>query len=248
MDLQTLADLAGQVIVGRVASVRAYESAGAAGTTEIESEVTLTEVEYLKGALPDSGPTFSLRVPGGAVGARKAQIGCTPRFAPGERWLLFLLPTYKTFPVVGLYQGAFRLEREADGVERVRNYRGAPLVGVGDGHMPMVAGGPEPRWSQPIGAEGVEVVPPPVAAAPAISWVDFRARLEPILRNSKTHRFRSPAGRREPVVLTPVPLPGVAPDPAGGRGDARESRPGTAPDVAPPGARPRPAARNGGEP
>ena len=42
-----------------------------------------------------------------------------PAFAAGEKWILFLLPTYKTFPVVGLSHGAFRVPTDTDGVERV---------------------------------------------------------------------------------------------------------------------------------
>jgi hypothetical protein len=128
MTLNALSDYAGQVIAGEAVSVRSY---WAENPRRIESEVVFQNVEYLKGRLPDSKATFSLIVPGGTVGDWQMQIGCAPKFAVGERWVLFLLPTCKTFPVVGLHQGAFRIESDAAGVARVFDASGGAVISLG---------------------------------------------------------------------------------------------------------------------
>ncbi|HVP13360.1 MAG TPA: hypothetical protein VMV94_19455 [Phycisphaerae bacterium] len=137
LTLDTMADYAGQVITGEVVSVRSY---WAENPRRIESEVTLQNVDYLKGRLSDSKSTFKLIVPGGKVGDWQMQIGCAPTFATGQRWVLFLLPVYKTFPVVGLHQGAFRVEPDTEGVARVYDASGGAVIGIGkDGFFQTVS-------------------------------------------------------------------------------------------------------------
>jgi hypothetical protein len=127
MTVATMADHAGQVITGDVASLRSY---WVDQPRRIETEITFSGVGYLKGAPADADGSFILRVPGGAIGDLQMRIEGAPQFAVGESWVLFLLPTYRTFPVVGIAQGAYRVVRAADGVHRV--YRGALAVaGVG---------------------------------------------------------------------------------------------------------------------
>lgn len=116
MSVATMADHAGQVITGDVVALRSY---WIDEPRRIETEVTFAGVTYLKGAPADADGTFTLRVPGGTIGDLQMRIEGAPRFAAGETWLLFLLPTYKTFPVVGIDQGAYRVVHDADGVDRV---------------------------------------------------------------------------------------------------------------------------------
>lgn len=205
MSVEALADLAGQVIVGRVATVRSY---WADAPRRIESEITFAEVTYLKGALATSGDTFSLVLPGGTVGETTMRIGCAPVFAVGEKWVLFLLPTYQTFPVVGMTQGAFRVVADGLGVERVFDAEAAPLAGVGADGLIRATGSQAPAASRLREAHRVSLVPQGVIASEgqAVSLADFVKQLQPILATSRDHQLEQPAGRRELVSYTAVPL------------------------------------------
>ena len=132
-----MADHAALVFVGRVGSV---ESRWADGPRRIESDVEFEQVECLKGSLPPGRETFSLLVPGGAVGTTQMRICCAPTFRVGEKWLLFVLPNYRTFPVVGLWQGALRIETDRDGIERVFTASSDPVTGTDDGEFPLSIG------------------------------------------------------------------------------------------------------------
>jgi hypothetical protein len=221
MDLNTLADHAGQVIVGTVTAVRPY---WADNPRRIESEITFEQVAYLKGVRPESTTTFTLIVPGGTVGTMGMQISCAPAFAAGERWILFLLPTYKTFPVVGLSHGAFRVQTDADGVERVFHASGSPVVDIGATSMIKMPGHDDHSLTERvIEANHARVEAEPVAAQALepISYQDFLTQIRPILDSSRDHQLTHPAGRRELVDYTPVPLVRAQPDAI--RGNGRDS-------------------------
>ena len=242
MTLSEISDLAGQVIVGEVASVRSY---WAERPRRIESEVTFKGVEYLKGALPDSTTTFTLIVPGGRVDEWEMRISCAPIFATGEKWILFLLPTYKTFPLVGLNQGGFRVEQDAEGVARVYDASQRAVAGLGpDGFVqvmnasadgvahqqtrsaggdssasaqPAASGGDKPTGEQSlVAANGVRVrfVGPPAVPRPALSYDEFVATIRPVLDRSKKQALTSAAGRPDPSPRVAVPMH-WAPSPAG---------------------------------
>lgn len=209
LNLETLANHAGQAIIGRVAAVRSY---WADDPRRIESEVTFHHVEYLKGALPGAANTFTLIVPGGTVDGLHVQVCDAPVFTPGQKWVLLLLPTYRTFPVVGLYQGAFLVVPDADGVERLAYARGGsvtPITGVdADGLVrasqpPDATAGP-----RPVEAAGVRLVSDSGHGPPdqAVALDDFLDRLRPFLANSKDHGLTEPAGRRVVVSAAGVPL------------------------------------------
>lgn len=205
MNLQTLADHAGQVIVGRVASVRSH---WADNPKRIESEIILEQVEYLKGT-PVTPPTsVSLVVPGGTVGSMQMRIACAPTFITGEKWILLLLPTYKTFPVVGLSRGAFRVERDTNGVERVYDAARTSVIGVDRDGFVQVAGEAQAA-AHLVGAINARVAQPVTvrkSSQQAVSYDDFLARLRPVLSKSTDHRLTQPAGRRILASHTPVPL------------------------------------------
>ena len=209
MTVETLADHSGQVIEGVVASVRSY---WAAGPRRIESEVTFAQVQYLKGALPDAGDTFSLTVPGGTVGEVRMQVCCAPDFRVGDKWILCLLPSYETFPVVGLHQGAFLVRADQDGVERIAYERhgvAEPIVGVdGDGFLQVARRHPRKNHPHPHEAHNVRVNFEPAESAPpqGLSRDEFVALLHPVLTASRDHQLATPAGRRVLVEYTPVPL------------------------------------------
>ncbi|UCG16070.1 MAG: hypothetical protein JSV19_12325 [Phycisphaerales bacterium] len=218
MDLQTLSDHAGQVIVGRVTDVRSYRADDPPG---IASQVTFEQVEYLKGAMRESASTFTLTVPGGTVGDTRVHVCCAASFSVGDKWVLFLLPTYRTFPVVGLYQGAFLILPDAQGVERVYRFRHGTARAVvafdADGFAQVASGrsGAASALLQDrlIGESNVRVRPADETgqSADAMSLEDFLDRIRPVLAESRDHRLLQSAGR--PVAdrlrakpLVPAPL------------------------------------------
>jgi hypothetical protein len=207
MNVSTLAGHAGQVIVGEVASVRSY---WADAPRRIETLVVFENVVYLKGELADSGETFSLVVPGGVVGEMQMRLCCAPVFRPGERRVLFLLPSYKTFPTVGLEQGAFRVVRDAEGVDRIYQH-GVAVTGFdAEGFVRLASGVRPSAHDHVIAGDRVllasPVPSPSTASAKAMRHVDFVAHLRPILAVSRDHKLTEPAGKRVRVELRPVLL------------------------------------------
>ncbi len=209
MTVETLADHSGQVVVGTVASVRSY---WATDPRRIESEITLAEVEYLKGRLPGSQSTFSFIAPGGEVDEVRMTVCCAPEFQVGEKWILFLLPSYRTYPVVGIYQGAFLVRPDEDGIERIvsrRHGREEPVTGIdSDGFIQhgLRGGGRAP--AHVLQTRNVRVLTPAetTGARPAVSYEDFVTRLRPVLQASRDHKLTEPAGRRILVEYRAVPL------------------------------------------
>jgi len=206
MPLATLADHAGQVLLGEVVAARSYWTDN---PRRIETEVRLAAVEYLKGALPDALPEFTLIVPGGTVGTVTARVGCAPQFAVGDRWLLFLLPEYRVFPTVGVGQGAFRIRSDPGAAPRVYTADGDAVAGIDDaGFLQTVRlrGGPVAE-TRVVGSRGLRVQPRRAAAPPpALTLDEFRARLAPILAASRDHALTQPAGRPAHAVWQARPL------------------------------------------
>ena len=211
LSVERMSDLAAQVIVGRVAELHAR---WATEPKRIETQVTLQRVEYLKGAIAGVDDRFTLTVPGGTVGDWTLRISGAPDFALGEQWVLFLLPTYKTHPVVGLYQGAFRVVTDATGVERVLNAEGHPVRGL-DAHGMIDTASTVHRVELSVlqcesaPQRSIQRLPTEVSAA--ISLLQFRVALQPILERSHDHSLRQAAGIREPVVFTPIGLKAAVP-------------------------------------
>lgn len=240
LSLPELANHAGQVIVGTVAGVRPY---WADDPRRIESEITLERVEYLKGRLADSTDRFALIVPGGEVDGTRMTVGCAPEFRVGERWILFLLPTYRNHPVVGLHQGAFLVRPDADGVERVMSrHHGAEaaVAEIGaDGFVEHVQRAADAR-EHVRAAHHVRVIAADASEPQSMTYADFVARLAPILAVSREHHLTAPAGRPvfahyRAVPLRPAPTQQGAngadhrPVPRRGQGGARTAPPTTRP-------------------
>lgn len=219
MTTAQMADYAAQVVTGRVSSVRSY---WADRPRRIESEVTLDTVTYLKGAPRQASTTYRLIVPGGKIGEKQMRLCCAPQFKVGQQWLLFVLPEYKTFPVVGLYRGAFRMTQDAEGVVRVLSSDGSAVTGIDNAGFIRIAGGELDPHSRLRGAAGADLrigVAADLQSMP-ISLQDFLAELQPILDASRNHGLTGPAGRRIPTVYTPIGLSPSAID-----GHNRESAP-----------------------
>lgn len=211
MSVDRLSDLAGQVIVGNVTAVNSY---WASNPIRIETEVLFDGVSYLKGELPQASSSFTLIVPGGTAGTFTMRIAGAPTFQVGEERLLFLLPTYKTFPVVGVDQGSFLIQPDQDGVRRVYRSSGLPVTGIDpNGFFQTQSSSPTRRHDLPNAIPGESIRPRPVLelqtaprAAPALSLDEFIQQVGPALGASRDHQLTEPAGRRIQIQYNPVPL------------------------------------------
>ena len=96
------------VLHGRVAEVRGQWTAD---RRAIESLVVVEAIDYLKGAW---GERVTVRVPGGQVGPMVNLIPGAPRFAEGDRVVLFLRADGPAVPVItGTSQGVYRVSTDA---------------------------------------------------------------------------------------------------------------------------------------
>ena len=209
MTIQQLADASGQTID---AVVESTASAWSSDHSTIQTTVRFRNVQYLKGQLPDSTDTFELVVPGGTVGDTRLVLTGAPRFETGQRWLLFLHPTYNVHPVVGIFRGAFRVEEEATGETRVVNPAGLVVVGVDSRGIVRVARPDSPvsqRASYIVGATSASVVGVYESRAPVavpMSYERFLDRIAPVLLNSKDYGLTAPAGRPTGLRTRAVPF------------------------------------------
>ena len=104
-----LVGLADWVLIGTVTQV---SSAVEAQGERIYTYVTLTDLEMIKGEWHDT--EYVLRVSGGVVDQRGEVYPGLPQFEVGKRYVLFIQGNFSAlFPVVGLHQGMFRVERDA---------------------------------------------------------------------------------------------------------------------------------------
>lgn len=208
MDLATIADHSGQVISGRIASVRSF---WADDPRRIESEITLDDVAYLKGSPSIPTTTFAFTAPGGTVGRMRMAVAGAPEFRVGQRWLLCLLPSYKTHPIVGIYHGAFQIRTGDDGVARVFTAAAAAVVGIdARGFVRATSVNRPPVPDRLVGAVSARVINERgVSTTPEVMTYDrFVERFRPVLEASRDHALTKPAGRRVGVRYTPVPLAG----------------------------------------
>ena len=103
------------VVHGRVSDVRGQWTADRRG---IESLVVVDAIDYLKGSW---GEQVTVRVPGGQVGTFVNLIPGAPRFAEGDRVVLFLKANGPAVPVItGTSQGVYRVA--------IDQRSGAPMV------------------------------------------------------------------------------------------------------------------------
>ena len=109
-DFPTLVADARAIAVGRVVVL---ESRWTEGRRGIETLVTLEVEHYLKGNL---GPSVTVRTPGGRMGPYLSVMPGAPRFAEGDRVVLFLAGDGPALPhVLGLGQGVFRIVIDSSG-------------------------------------------------------------------------------------------------------------------------------------
>jgi hypothetical protein len=183
MSVPVMADCAAVVIVGEVAAI---EASWRGTPRTIESAVTLRRVEYLKGAPSGGAPardTFRLTVPGGEVDGVRLRIAGAPEFGVGQTWVLFVLPEWRVHPVVGISQGAFRVEAAGHGTRRVHQ-GGRAVTGLD-------------REGFVVGASGAEQ---------GMTLSEFLGAIGPAVRSSRVHDPVKTPGTRVTADWTAVPL------------------------------------------
>lgn len=204
MSLVTAADYAAQVIDARVLETKAR---WVENPRRIETVLTLVDVTYLKGESGTESKTFELVVPGGTMGSIRMRIAGAPELRPGDRWILFLLPSYKTHPVVGLTRGAFRIDESTPSTTRVLDASGHGVVAVRRDGTIDVTGEPRTPLEQRLkGADGVRILNPPHRSKRTMTVGEFVAALRPLLAVSRGHHASQPAGQPNPSVLRPTTL------------------------------------------
>jgi hypothetical protein len=114
------------IVIGTVA---ALDSAWSADHALIYTTARLVDLEVIKGAVPTV--PYELRLPGGVVGTTAQKYPGMPPLKQGERYVLFVRgETSEFFPLVGAYQGLYRVLTDTDGQQRVlrADQRDTPVV------------------------------------------------------------------------------------------------------------------------
>lgn len=115
-DFAALCRDADLIFVGTVQSVESRWSD--AGRTSIETLVTFADLDWLQG---DPQSSITLRFAGGAVDGVRMEIAGVPKFAAGERRVIFAYDGTFVSPIVGFDQGAPRVVDGSDGPMVVDN-------------------------------------------------------------------------------------------------------------------------------
>lgn len=112
------AELVQQAELIVVATVAGTASAWSADRETIYTTVSLVDLELIKGEVP-SVP-FELRMPGGVVGDTAQSYAGMPRLVAGGRYVLFVRGNLRELiPLVGAYQGLYKVLTDTDGQTRV---------------------------------------------------------------------------------------------------------------------------------
>lgn len=201
MSVRTMTDHAAVVFVGTVTALDAVRHDDRRG---IETTVTFGDIEWLKGAVDEDDESFTLLTPGGTVDGWRAEVAGAPRFAVGDRMLLFILPSWSVHPVVGVMRGCVRFVVGDDGVERAYTLGGA-ITGLDErGHF-QTAGSACTAACGHATDERTRLLAhaPPVDAWTTANLLDA---LRPIARTSRTHADVTDPGRRRPVRFRAAPV------------------------------------------
>lgn len=112
------------IFQGKVTDVRSMW-AGEGGQRHIVSYVTFAIEDGLKGNL---GQSYTIRMLGGTVDGETMQVSDAPRFAVGDKDILFVQNNGSQFiPLVGIMHGRFHVQREQSGRESVLNNEDEPV-------------------------------------------------------------------------------------------------------------------------
>ncbi len=218
MSLTKMSQHTAQAFVGEVTTTT---SRWAENPKRIVTDVTFVNVRYLKGGPAATNATSrTLTVPGGEVEGVQARICCAPRFEVGQRWVLLVLPEYRVYPVVGLHQGAIRVQKDESGIERVYHASARPITGIDAEGFVLIENARFDLETQQrlhaahVNSRNLRINTEPAAektSSEAMPLTDFLAALQPKLDASKSYSNAEQAGRRVPGVMKAVPLRKAAP-------------------------------------
>jgi len=121
---ETLVSSANTIFVGEAIDVRSEWVATPNGRAII-TKVTFKVEDVWKGA---AGAVTQLEFLGGTVGEMSMEVVGMPTFHEGQRSVLFVSGEAKSMsPLVGFWHGRMRVEKDPNGVDRVRTYDGRSL-------------------------------------------------------------------------------------------------------------------------
>jgi hypothetical protein len=120
---ESLVSAASTIFVAEVMDVRAEWIATAQGRA-IKTYVTFRVEDVWKGSV---GTVTQLEFLGGTVGGTTMEVVGMPLFREGQRSVLYVSGQRSVSPLVGFYHGRMRVEKDPNGVDRVRTYDGRSL-------------------------------------------------------------------------------------------------------------------------
>ncbi len=127
----TFDELVGQAEVIMDATVTEVKSewTGEGAQRHIVTYVTVKVEEALKG---QPGASYTLRMLGGTVGEDRMEVSDAPKFAVGDRDILFVEHNGQQFiPLVGIMHGRFHVEQDkASGARMVKADNGDPVTNL----------------------------------------------------------------------------------------------------------------------
>ena len=135
-DFPDLVQRAEQIVAGTVSDVsQAQKPSGAPMTL-----VTVSDLTVMKGEARDA---ITLEFYGGVTGEYAIKVPDMPTFKAGERVVLFIAGNgVNVCPLVGVWQGSFRILTDAERGDIVATNDGRPLAGVaGTQLQPRRSGG-----------------------------------------------------------------------------------------------------------
>lgn len=121
---ESLVSIAHTIFVGEVMDVRAVWTSTPQGRA-IKTYVTFRVEDVWKGAV---GAVTQLEFLGGTIGETTMEVVGMPAFREGQRSVLFVSPEARAVsPLVGFWHGRMRVEKDPNGIDRVRTYDGRSL-------------------------------------------------------------------------------------------------------------------------
>lgn len=121
---ESLVASANTIFVGDVMNVRSIWTTTPQGRA-IVTQVTFKVEEVWKGA---AGAVTQLEFLGGTIGETTMDVVGMPTFHEGQRSVLYVSSEVRSAsPLVGFWHGRMRIERDLNGVDRVRTFDGRSL-------------------------------------------------------------------------------------------------------------------------
>ena len=121
---EALVSSAGTIFVGEVTDVRAAWIDTRQGRA-IKTYVTFRVEDVWKGRI---GAVTQLEFLGGTIGETTMEVVGMPTFREGQRSVLYVSSDAQSAsPLVGFWHGRMRIERDINGVDRIRTYDGRSL-------------------------------------------------------------------------------------------------------------------------